>query len=87
MPTDPSTGKDPAEGSREVADHELEKAQRGRGSAGAAGKSAPGDDASPETPGTGEDICPECRGSGKLDAKPCRNCNGTGRVTKGIGGG
>ena len=48
---------------------------------------APGDEAPPGTPGTGEDICPECNGSGKdRSGAPCRNCEGTGRITKGIGG-
>lgn len=46
----------------------------------------PGDDAAPGTPGTGEDICPACSGSGKEDGQPCRNCGGTGKVVKGVGG-
>jgi hypothetical protein len=46
----------------------------------------PGDDAAPGTPGTGEDICPICSGSGKEAGAPCRNCGGTGRVVKGVGG-
>lgn len=32
----------------------------------------PGDEAKPGTPGAGEDICPEC--------------NGTGKIIRGIGG-
>lgn len=47
---------------------------------------APGDEASPGTPGTGEDICPQCNGKGRLDGKPCENCAGTGKIIRGIGG-
>lgn len=47
---------------------------------------ATGDDAPPDTPGTGEDLCPQCNGSGRIDGNPCENCNGTGRVVEGIGG-
>lgn len=49
---------------------------------------SPGDEAAPGTPGTGEDICPACKGSGNgADGKPCPNCDGTGLITEGIGGG
>jgi DnaJ-class molecular chaperone len=48
---------------------------------------APGDQAPAGTPGTGEDVCPRCGGSGRLDSKPCTECDGTGKVVKGIGGG
>lgn len=48
---------------------------------------APGDDASPGTPGTGEDICPSCSGSGKQNGQDCPMCGGTGIITEGIGGG
>jgi hypothetical protein len=48
---------------------------------------SPGDEAPPGTPGTGEDICPECNGSGKdRHGETCRSCEGTGRITRGIGG-
>lgn len=47
---------------------------------------APGDQASPGTPGTGENICRQCQGSGKLNGRECPNCGGSGRVTEGIGG-
>jgi hypothetical protein len=47
---------------------------------------APGDEATPGTPGTGEDVCPVCNGSGRVDGRPCANCDGTGRVVEGIGG-
>lgn len=48
----------------------------------------PGDDAMPGTPGTGEDLCEICGGSGiRRDGSECPNCEGTGRVTHGIGGG
>jgi DnaJ-class molecular chaperone len=52
-----------------------------------AGEIAPGDEAPPGTPGSGENICPVCGGSGRVDGQPCSNCQGTGRVTEGIGGG
>lgn len=49
---------------------------------------SPGDDAAPDTPGTGEDICDVCNGSGKMkNGSTCPNCGGTGKVTEGIGGG
>jgi hypothetical protein len=48
----------------------------------------PGDEAEPGTPGAGEDLCETCGGSGKLaDGKQCPECEGTGRVMRGIGGG
>ena len=48
----------------------------------------PGDEAMPGTPGTGEDLCPDCGGSGKKqDGGECPTCEGTGRITQGIGGG
>jgi RecJ-like exonuclease len=48
----------------------------------------PGDEAEPGTPGAAEDLCEGCGGSGKLpDGKPCPECEGTGRVMRGIGGG
>jgi RecJ-like exonuclease len=46
----------------------------------------PGDEAAPGTPGTGEDVCPECHGSGRLQSGACRNCGGTGKVIRAIGG-
>lgn len=48
----------------------------------------PGDEALPDTPGTGEDICGDCGGSGKRkDGNECPTCEGTGRIIQGIGGG
>ena len=48
----------------------------------------PGDEAQPGAAGTGEDLCEECGGRGKrADGSPCPNCQGTGRVVRGIGGG
>jgi hypothetical protein len=47
---------------------------------------APGDEAPAGTPGTGEDICPVCHGKGKKEGKPCENCEGTGKIIRGIGG-
>ncbi|MDB5730564.1 MAG: hypothetical protein JWQ03_459, partial [Variovorax sp.] len=46
-----------------------------------------GDEASPGTPGTGEGLCRRCGGSGRVDdGTPCPECDGTGKVTVGIGG-
>jgi hypothetical protein len=60
------------------------------GDAGSTGQAptpmSPGDEAPPGTPGTGEDICPKCGGSGRIANAPCANCQGTGKVTRGIGG-
>jgi DnaJ-class molecular chaperone len=47
---------------------------------------SPGDEAPPGTPGTGENICRLCEGSGEHEGKPCPICNGSGKVTEGIGG-
>ena len=47
---------------------------------------APGDEAPPGTPGTGEDLCRACGGSGQLNGGACPECEGTGKVTVGIGG-
>jgi hypothetical protein len=46
----------------------------------------PGDEAAPGTPGTGEAICPDCAGVGRIDGTRCRNCGGTGKIIKAIGG-
>lgn len=35
---------------------------------------------------TGDDTCPRCGGSGKLAGRDCDLCQGTGKVTAGIGG-
>jgi RecJ-like exonuclease len=48
----------------------------------------PGDEAPPDTPGTGEDICPMCKGTGKIEnGRECPNCGGTGKIIEGVGGG
>jgi hypothetical protein len=47
----------------------------------------PGDEAGPGAPGSGEDVCPVCKGEGQLDGRPCANCEGTGVIQRGIGGG
>ena len=48
---------------------------------------SPGDEAPPDTPGTGEAPCPACGGSGRdRQGQPCSNCEGSGRITAGIGG-
>jgi hypothetical protein len=41
----------------------------------------------PGTPGAGEDVCRWCGGSGRFDGSVCPECDGTGVVTTGIGGG
>jgi len=60
--------------------------QRGDQPTGASPPMSPGDEAPPGTPSTGEDVCPDCGGSGQLEGKACGTCQGTGRVTVGIGG-
>ena len=57
-----------------------------QGVTGATPPLAPGDEAAPGTPGTGENICPACGGTGRREGVPCKECEGTGRVTVGIGG-
>jgi hypothetical protein len=47
----------------------------------------PGDEAAPDTPGTGENACPSCKGFGEFDGKRCQTCDGKGKVIEGIGGG
>jgi DnaJ-class molecular chaperone len=47
---------------------------------------APGDEAPPGTEGTGEDICPQCGGDGRDGDRECRECAGSGRVVRGVGG-
>ena len=53
---------------------------------GAQAPMSPGDDAPPGTPGTGENVCPGCGGSGQQAGSECAQCQGTGKVTVGIGG-
>ncbi|MES2888599.1 MAG: hypothetical protein V4739_11380 [Pseudomonadota bacterium] len=57
------------------------------GTAGSPAPMAPGDEAPPGTPGTGDDVCRRCGGSGQADAGVCPDCQGSGTVTVGIGGG
>ena len=59
---------------------------QGARAAGPTPPMAPGDEAAPGTPGTGEDICRTCGGSGILNGSACPECEGTGKVTVGIGG-
>ena len=47
---------------------------------------APGDQAAPGTPGTGETVCPDCGGSGQRNGRDCPTCEGSGKLTVGIGG-
>lgn len=46
----------------------------------------PADEAPPGTPGSGETVCRRCGGSGRAGAQACPDCNGTGKVTQGVGG-
>ena len=46
----------------------------------------PGDEAPAGTPGSGENICPACHGTGMVGGETCENCNGSGKITVGIGG-
>jgi DnaJ-class molecular chaperone len=46
----------------------------------------PGDEAAPGTPGTGEAVCPICEGSGRARGAPCKNCGGSGKIIKAVGG-
>lgn len=47
----------------------------------------PGDESRSGVPGTGENACRACQGSGKVNGKTCPDCDGTGKVVEGIGGG
>jgi len=60
--------------------------QRGDQPTGAQKPMSPGDEAPPGTAGTGENVCPGCGGSGKRAGGQCPMCQGTGKVTVGIGG-
>jgi hypothetical protein len=85
MPTKPTSSKrEPAEGSRETTENELQRQRRQAATAPHPPRA--GDEAPPGTPGTGEDVCPTCRGTGRVGSRPCSDCEGTGRVIKGIGG-
>lgn len=53
---------------------------------GGQGRTNPGDEAPPGSPGTGEDVCPDCHGSGRRDNRACPTCGGTGKIIRGIGG-
>jgi hypothetical protein len=81
--------KDPAEGSREIVDRELRRADgpRDATSANPVADRNPGDAAAAGTVGTGEAICPDCQGSGRREGMRCSNCGGSGRVVQAIGGG
>ena len=82
MPTNPrSSGREPAEGSRDTAETELQRSQSKQPVPPRAG-----DEARPGTPGTGEDVCRTCKGTGTVGSRPCPYCDGTGRVIKAIGG-
>jgi hypothetical protein len=82
--------KDPAEGSRDIVERELRRAD-GRNTGTPAGQRNTsmnaGDDAPVGTVGTGEALCPECRGTGRRGAESCPNCGGSGKIVQAIGGG
>lgn len=48
---------------------------------------SPGDEAPAGTPGTGENVCRSCGGKGRVNDRPCAECDGSGYVITGIGGG
>ena len=47
----------------------------------------PGDEAPADEPSAGENTCPACGGSGRRGDAECQDCEGTGKVIEGIGGG
>jgi DnaJ-class molecular chaperone len=47
----------------------------------------PGDQVPPSAPGAAEAVCRKCAGSGTVEGKQCPDCEGTGKVMEGIGGG
>jgi hypothetical protein len=65
---------------------ELDLAQSVAGEEDPGASVSPGDEAVPGTPGTGERPCPDCGGSGRQAGRDCPACQGTGKVTAGIGG-
>jgi hypothetical protein len=80
--------KDPAEGSREAVDRELNRSGKSRTPTEASRppQTNPGDAAPAGTAGTGEAVCPKCQGSGRRGGAPCSNCGGSGKVIQAIGG-
>jgi len=48
---------------------------------------APGDEVTPDSPGSAQGLCPACGGSGMAKGQPCANCGGAGKVAVGVGGG
>jgi len=47
-------------------------------------KLRPADEAPPETPGTGDAVCSRCGGAGLVGTARCPECEGTGKITRGI---
>jgi hypothetical protein len=47
----------------------------------------PGDEGPLDVEGVGENLCRRCGGEGKVEGDRCPECNGSGRVAEGIGGG
>jgi hypothetical protein len=84
-----SIGSGPPGGTPAAGDIDLAESAAGEEDPGASLDMAlerPGDEAPPGTPGTGEDVCPACGGSGQRAGRECPTCQGTGKVTVGIGG-
>lgn len=83
---DPGASLDMAAGNSSAGRSDQPAGQRAGEPTGASPPMSPGDEAPAGTPGTGEDLCPDCGGSGKRDGRECPTCQGTGKVTVGIGG-
>ena len=47
----------------------------------------PGGEVPPDVPSAGQEPCERCGGTGELDGERCRDCHGTGRVERPVGGG
>ncbi|WP_332815439.1 hypothetical protein [Ramlibacter sp.] len=73
-------------GSRRPASPGAAQPSSGAQASGPTPPMAPGDEAPPGTPSTGEDLCRACGGTGQLNGGPCPECEGTGKVVRGIGG-
>ena len=83
---DPGASIDLAMGVAAPARSDQPAQRRGNEPSAAQAPMSPGDQAPPGTPGTGENVCSRCGGSGQLTGGDCPMCQGTGKVTVGIGG-